>query len=254
VLAHRHAKAATLHQILLTPYRLVDGPPPESGNARPAEIARNTVMTKIAMALTACCALTLSGCVRRSVTADHRAIPSANLGRWLPRGQGYQLPNHVFSTVFVGEYAPGALGDMRNVILYQARRPDGLMATGAFPAVGVMRLFPDGQAIWRFVRKESSQDLVVTPGFGDDFTGGYVGRYTSLDDGLLLHFYAGAAKSLTGFTFITIKATLDDEGMRLMAVSQHRHGVFTPESTTILQPGLFAKAVSIQGMVRQADW
>ncbi len=199
-------------------------------------------------------ALSGPGCVRKSVTIDHRAIPSSDLGRWLPQGEAETLPDVVFSTLYVGDFPAGALGGEPNAVLYQAPLPNGQMATGSFDAVGVMRFFRDGQVVWRFARKDQTSEVQPTASFGDDFTGGYVGKYKVVSGHLYMHFYAGMSKSMTGFSFITIKGKLQTDKILLVAVSRHRNGAFTDEWTTTLSPTLLMNGVAVHGMQRKADW
>ena len=195
-----------------------------------------------------------TGCVRRSVTADLRSIPSSDLGRWLPEGQAEPLSEMSLSALYVGALKPGVLGGEPNAILYQAVQSSGQMTTGAFDAMGVMRFFRDGQVIWRFVRDDKWTDSQITAGFGDDFTGGYVGKYKKVNGEVFMHFYAASSKSTTGFMFITIRARLDAEGVSLLAVSKHRNGEFSDSLTTVLNPPLLMRGVHVEGMQRLADW
>ena len=207
------------------------------------------------LALAMVCAFLIVSCVRYTVTTDGRLIPNDAFGLGLSTPAqttiGTALPGTTW--LYTGSIPKDALGTDGISILYAESLGLGRGTRHHFDAFGILRFFPDGNIIWKFVRQgQPGGTVVLQDGFGDDFTGGYVGKYTVEGAQLSMEFYVA---TLGGLCFALFNGTIAPDGsITLSSYKTRMHGVFELNNhTKVIQPLVFTKQV-VGPMTRSADW
>jgi hypothetical protein len=201
------------------------------------------------------CSLLVTSCVRHAVTPDGRLIPNGAFELDLKPPAPVSVDSALLDTtvLYTATMSKDALGVDGISILYGESRGGGTGTRSRFDALGVMRLFPDGHIIWKFLRQSQPGVAAALPdGFGDDFAAGYVGRYKVDGRRLSAEFYVS---TMGGTCFALFDGLVAADGsITFTSYKTRKHGEFSLNNhIKVIQPLMFTKR-AVGPMNRAADW
>ncbi len=195
-------------------------------------------------------AVTLSGCNRYRETPTGHYLPPVAFGELLPPATTGVTPRT--AALYVGSMPADAFHHDSRAPRYLGPSDGHEQVHHFFDAIGVLRFFPDGKAMWKWVPREQWTDDTATAAFGDDFTGHEIGVWRRSGDTLWLEFsmYALGMPCLAQFP-----ARLGDDG--LVAIDRYqtrKHGPFSWNDHEATIAPLTFRPIAVEGMRRVADW